>query len=211
MPITEIRELDDQTFMGFWQISETIPELLTQLKMLRPAKNIPTYKSEMRQKEWLASRILAYELLEKFTSEKVLLCSNEHGKPFFPETGFHISISQSAELVGVVISASHEVGIDIEKIKPKALKLAFKFLSEKELTYVKQDETTACLYWSAKETLFKMYSRKQLHFNQNLILGPISGTENGTVAGQVKTANFEKDYTVNYEIMPEFILTYCLA
>src|SRR5688572_21203155 len=113
--------------MGFWQITESVPDLLAQLKNARPEKNIPAYKSEIRQKEWLASRILVYELLAKFTSEKIVLFSNEHGKPFFPETGLHISISQSAEMVVVLLSDTFEVGIDIEKIKPKALKLAFKF------------------------------------------------------------------------------------
>ena len=106
--------------MGFWEITETIPELLALLKNQRPEKSIPAYKSEMRQKEWLASRILAYELLEKFTSEKIVLVSNEHGKPFFPETTLHVSISQSAEQVVVAVSNCYEVGIDIEKIKPKA-------------------------------------------------------------------------------------------
>ncbi len=211
MPITEIRKLNDQTFKGFWLLTENLPELLAQLKTLRPAQEIPVYKSEMRQKEWLASRILAYELLAKFTTEKFVLCSNAHGKPYFPETSFHISISQSAELVGVVLSASHEVGIDIEKVKGKALKLAFKFLNDKELTYVANDETKACLYWSAKETLFKMYSRKQLLFKENLKLGPVTAPEKGSLTGQVITENFDQTYTVHYETLPGFILTYCLA
>ena len=211
MPVTEIRQLNDRTFLGFWLITEDIPELLAQLKKVRPAKDIPAYKSEVRQKEWLASRILAYQLLEKFTAEKFVLVSNEHGKPFFPETKLHVSISQSAELVAVLVSDCYEVGIDIEKLKPKALKLAFKFLSEKELTYIQHDETKACLYWSAKETLFKMYSRKQLHFIENLNLGPVSDVENGEFEGRVITANFDRAYTVHYEKKSGFILTYCLA
>lgn len=211
MPLTEIRKLNNQTFLGFWQISESIPELLAQLKTLRPAKEIPAYKSEVRKQEWLASRILAYQLLEKFTSEKFVLRSNEHGKPYFPETSLHVSISQSAEQVVVAVSACYEVGIDIEKIKPKALKLAFKFLSEKELTYIKNDETKACLYWSAKETLFKMYSRKQLHFIENLMLEPAPEADKGMFTGHVKTLNFDRTYPVHFEITPDFILTYSLA
>ena len=211
MPITEIRKINEQTFMSFWQITESIPELLEQLKNVRPEKNIPAYKSEMRQKEWLASRILAYQMLAKFTPEKFVLISNEHGKPHFPDTNLHVSISQSAELVGVLMSGCYEVGIDIEKIKPKALKLAFKFLSDKELTFIQDDQTKACLYWSAKETLFKMYSRKQLHFIENLNLGPVAETKTGTFTGRVITPNFDRNYTVHYEIGAEFILTYCLA
>lgn len=211
MPVTEIRQLNDRTFLGFWHITESIPELLAQLKTVRPTKDIPAYKSDVRQKEWLASRILAYQLLEKFTPEKFVLISNEHGKPFFPETALHISISQSAELVAVVISDQYEVGIDIEKLKPKALRIAFKFLSAKELAAVENDETKACLYWSAKETLFKMYSRKQLHFIENLVLEPVPEAENHWLKGRVKTANFDRAYTVHYEKTGDFILTYCLA
>lgn len=211
MPQTEIRQINDQTYMGFWKITETIPELMAQLKTLRPTKEIPTYKSEVRQKEWLASRILAYQLLEKFTSEQIVLRSNEDGKPIFPETKLHVSISQSAEQVVVAVSACYEVGIDIEKIKPKALKLAFKFLSANELAFVQQNEIKACLYWSAKETLFKMYSRKQLHFIENLLLEPAPDAEKGTFTGHVTTINFYRSYPVHFEITPDFILTYSLA
>ena len=211
MPVTEIREINKHTFIGFWTISETIPELLAQLKSMRPAKDIPEYKSEMRLKEWLASRILAYQLLQKFTFAPIILLSNEHGKPLFPDYDLHVSISQSAELVGLIVSQGVEVGIDIEKIKGKALKVAYKFLSDKELAQIENNETRACLYWSAKETLYKMYSRKKLLFIENIKVGPIENEEKGVLEGRIITENFSRNYTVHYEKNNNFILTYCLA
>jgi 4'-phosphopantetheinyl transferase len=113
VPQTEIRRLNDHTILGFWTITETIPELEMLLKEIRPSQEIKLFKSEMRQKEWLASRVLAHLLLQEFTPEKPVVVSDEYGKPVFPKTRFHVSISQSAGQVAVILSDRFEVGIYI--------------------------------------------------------------------------------------------------
>jgi phosphopantetheinyl transferase len=211
VPLTDFRELNDHTYLGFWNITETIPELELLFGKLRPEQEICVFKSEIRQKEWLASRILAYLLLQDFTSEKHLLSSNENGKPQFENTNFHVSISQSGGQVAVILSDTFEVGIDIEILRDKILKIAFKFLSEKELAFAENNLEKTCLYWSAKETLYKMYSRKQLLFIENLHVNPIRNIEKGTMKGEVAAEDFSRQYNIHYEKLDNFILTYCLA
>ena len=211
MPITDIREINEDTFLGFWSITETTQELTDLLKKVRPEQEIRTFKNENRQREWLASRILAYLLLQDFTSENFLLQSDENGKPVFPETDFQISISQSGGEVAVIVSSCYEVGIDIEIIREKVMQLATKFLSEKEQAFANADVARTCLYWSAKETLYKLYSRKKLLFKENLGLGPINELESGVLDGSITLQDFNKNYAVHYEKNNNFILTYCLA
>jgi 4'-phosphopantetheinyl transferase EntD len=211
VPLTDLREINDATFLGFWHITETVETLALLFKKLRPEQEIPVFKSELRQKEWLASRILAYLLLQDFTPEPHAISSNENGKPEFCGTPYRVSISQSGGMVAVLLSDCFEVGIDIEIIREKILKLAPKFLSDKDLLQAGQDLKKTCLYWSAKETLYKMYSRKKLLFKENLAVGPVSGAENGALEGAVLVPNFQKNFTVHFQNFDNFMLTYCLA
>jgi 4'-phosphopantetheinyl transferase len=90
------------------------------------------------------------------------------------------------------------------------MKVAFKFLSDKEFEYTCNDPAKTCLYWSAKETLYKMYSRRKLLFKENLPIGPLENPEKGTLRGQVLLDNFNQTYTVHYEKTDAYILTYCI-
>ncbi|MFC5269519.1 4'-phosphopantetheinyl transferase family protein [Adhaeribacter terreus] len=211
MPLTDLREINDATFLGFWQITETTEELTLLFRKLRPQQEIPQFKSQQRQLEWLASRILAYLLLQDFTPEPFEISSNENGKPEFSGTTYEASISQSGGLVAVLLSDTFEVGIDIEIIREKILKIASKFLSDKELQQADQDLKKTCLYWSAKETLYKMYSRKKLLFKENLAVGPVPAVEKGVLQGEVLLHNFQRNFTVHFENFDNFMLTYCLA
>lgn len=213
MPLTDIREINEDTFLGFWSITETTEELTDLLQKIRPQQEIRIFKSETRQREWLASRILAYLLLQDYTDEPYLLSSDENGKPVFTGTEFQVSISQSGGEAAVILSSCYEVGIDIEIIREKITQMAYKFLSDQEQAFADADVVRTCLYWSAKETLYKLYSQKKLLFRENLGLGPVLEMETGKgiLDGKIKVNDFDKNYAVHYEKNDNFILTYCLA
>lgn len=207
MPLIETQKLSENTTLGIWQISEPIEWLLLTLKELNPEQEILIFKHQNRQLEWLASRVLVYLLLAQFTSEKLVVESDENGKPYFDNPGFHVSISQSGNYVAVLLSDALEVGIDIEIYREKVLKLAPKFLNEPEKAFAGNDLLKTCLCWSAKETLYKIYSRKKLLFKENILLEQFN---NNAVNGVVMVNNFRQNYTVHYQKFPDFILTYCL-
>jgi 4'-phosphopantetheinyl transferase len=208
MPLLETRQLNEHTILGIWTLTESIDDL----KQVLPTHVKPDEKLQQshirRQKEWLASRILVYELLKEFTSEPMQLFCNAHGKPVFEEDKYHISITHSPELIAVLLSDKYEVGIDVELISPKALRVAHKFLTDVEFEQTGNQIETTCLYWSAKETLYKLYSYKQLIFKENLLLQP--SDSNNMLVGQVKTENFSKLYQVNFERIHHHILTYSI-
>ncbi|GAB3530324.1 hypothetical protein GCM10027443_10690 [Pontibacter brevis] len=162
----------------------------------------------MRQQEWLASRVLVYELLRHITPEPLVLARDENGKPYFPDQPLHLSLTHSPHLAAVIVSGQHQVGIDIELITPKALRVADKFLTEAEKQYTASDETATCLYWSAKETLYKLYSRKKLVLKENLLVRP--GKEPNVLQGRVQIENFSKLYQIHHATLQEHVLTYCI-
>lgn len=207
MPLLKINPLDPHTVLGIWHTEEPLEELLSLLPPHVDCSQIAQVHDK-RKREWLASRVLVYTLLRQFTSAPAVLRKDENGKPYFEEQDLYISISHSPALAAVIISDKYEVGIDIELLSQKALRVAGKFLSEAEKEHTALDETQTCLYWSAKETLYKLYSRKQLIFKDNLLLKP--GSFQNLLEGQVKTANFSKLYQIQFEFQQNHVLTYCI-
>ncbi len=208
MPLLHTRSLDPHTLLGVWLLDES-PEAL---RPLLPAHMAPLDElaeaHPRRQREWLASRALAYQLLQQFTSVPLHLQRDPTGKPVFAQTGFRLSITHSPRLAAVILSEKYDVGIDIELVSPKALRVADKFLTEREKTFTAEDEQQTCLYWSAKETLYKMYSQRQLIFKENLLLEPAQGFETNVLQGQVITENFSKLYHIHHELLLNHVLTY---
>jgi 4'-phosphopantetheinyl transferase len=209
MPLLQTRHLNKHTLLGIWSLTERTEELLRALPPHLDANQAIGAAHPRRQQEWLASRVLLYELLRHFTQEPLPLHRDVTGKPFFPEAGLHVSITHSPEMAAVILSDKYEVGIDIELISPKALRVAGKFLSEEERLHTAGDEQQTCLYWSAKETLYKLYSKKKLLFKENLRLEPIPDCRN-LLQGSVRTDNFSKLYQVNHETIHNHILTYSI-
>jgi 4'-phosphopantetheinyl transferase len=210
MPLLHTRELDSHTLLGVWSLEERPEELLHTLPAhLSPEESL-AQAHPRRQREWLASRTLAYQLLQRFTDEPLPLLRDATGKPVFEQKGFHLSITHSPRLAAVILSERYDVGIDIELVSAKALRVADKFLTEQEKTFTADDEQQTCLYWSAKETLYKMYSQKQLIFKENLLVEPAQSPENNLLQGRVITDKFSKLYQIHHELLLNHILTYSI-
>ncbi|TPE44670.1 4'-phosphopantetheinyl transferase family protein [Pontibacter mangrovi] len=208
MPLLQITEPDEHTRLGLWQLTEPIEELREELPVHVAVQEGLEKVHPKRQREWLASRVLVYKMLEEFTSLPIQLLRNQLGKPYFPDSRFHVSISHSPQLAAVILSDKYEVGIDIEPISAKALRVQDKFLTDGEKSHTLANEQSTCLYWSAKETLYKLYSRKQLIFKENLEIKPTSSPN--ILQGRVNTENFSKLYRIYFEVLHGHVLTYCI-
>ncbi|MEJ8758155.1 4'-phosphopantetheinyl transferase superfamily protein [Pontibacter sp. H259] len=207
MPLLFSRQLNEHTILGTWSITERTEALLLALPAGISPELMLQQAHPRRQKEWLASRALVYSLLQQFTPDTPVLQRTIHGRPVFEQAPYFVSISHSPGLAAVIVSDKYEVGIDVELLSPKALRVANKFLNEDEKNYTCGEEAKTCLYWSAKETLYKMYSQRKLIFIENLLLQP--ETEN-SLLGRVQTDNFSKLYQVHHELLPQHVLTYCI-
>ncbi|MDB5262531.1 MAG: 4-phosphopantetheinyl transferase [Adhaeribacter sp.] len=212
MALLEIREINPATYLGFWEITE--PQETLQHLLQTAAGNcltVPAFTSATRQRQWLSSRLLAYTLLQKFTDIPVALQSTSNGKPVFANDAYQVSLTHSRELAGAIISKHHKVGIDIEIISPKVLRVADKFMTPTESADAGGEVEKTLIYWSAKETLYKLYSKRQLTFKEHIQIAPFCQAQPGTLNTCIKTPEFTADYQVYYEKMNDYILTYGLA
>lgn len=149
-------------------------------------------------------------LLEKLFNHPVELCYTDEGKPYLNNKSCHISITHSHDKLAIVVNENSEVGVDIELIRDKVLKIKHKFLSETELNNCKDDVQKLITYWACKEAMYKYYSKKEVDFIEHLYVYPIVEKDKGIAIGEIKIGNFNKKLNLHYEKTDEYMLVYTL-
>jgi 4'-phosphopantetheinyl transferase EntD len=159
-------------------------------------------KHPFKRMQWLASRYL----LKKISNENrlLLLYKNENGKPFFENANYHFSITHSHSYVAVIISKEKNVSIDLEKITEKVLKVKHKFLHTLDFEQGENLEKLT-LIWSAKETLYKYFDSKLLHFKEHLI---IKKCEDNAMESEVLIADEKVGQKIGFMRFEDFVMTY---
>lgn len=128
-------------------------------------EQLKTFSHPNRRMEYVATRVLRTMI---FGNEPILY--NEVGAPYIMSEGF-VSISHAQHVVGLAFSGSHPVGLDLEPIREKVLRVSNKFLSEGEK---KANDSSSMevmtKIWSGKEALYKLAGRKKIIFAKELCL-----------------------------------------
>lgn len=86
--------------------------------------------------------------------EKITFGYTEKGKPYAKVLPVHFSISHSGNIAVCAVS-SHEIGIDIEKIRDINPRICEKFATEKEIEYINNSDNGLFKIWTLKEAYFK--------------------------------------------------------
>lgn len=152
--------------LSVWQITESSDELLsffTPEEMNDPGFHKFTY--EKRKVEWLAARAL----LKQMIGSPFHISYTKSGKPLLDHPAYpHISISHSRDFVAVLIHRQLAVGIDIESMNRNYAPIRKRYLSEMELQQVTEDPLLQCLYWCAKEAIFKLVEEEGVDFRKQI-------------------------------------------
>jgi len=190
MPITHKIESKKITIL-VWEITESLEEII----VLGGSINTSNHTSEKRKKEHLVSRLLVNEIYPTKT-----IIYNEFGAPEL-DNGKHISISHSKELVAVILSDKN-TGLDIEQISEKSLRLASKFVSEKNLIKLNKEKST--LIWCIKEAIYKWHQKGGVDFIKDIIITEFIAEEHGKVMAYFR----EKELNLNYIKINNHYLVY---
>ena len=142
--------------IAIWDLNESLTELLK----LGARFDSSNFKTEKRKKDFLVSRLLLNEL-----EPNQQISYNSNGAPEI-SNGKHISISHSKNLVAIIIS-DKKVGLDIEQISEKGLRLAAKFISAKNQSNLTKEKAT--LIWCFKEAIFKWHQTGGVDFIKDII------------------------------------------
>ena len=161
------KELDNEAVIGVWQITETEEEL----KELSSTpsdemEEISFIRSESLRKQRLAVRALLNTLFD----DKVYLSHHDNGKPYLENNPVNISITHTEKYVAVILHEEENVGIDIESLDRDFSAVEKKALSEDEIDDLEDDKRNEqlAIYWCAKEAVFKLLSRYNVDFAEQI-------------------------------------------
>jgi phosphopantetheinyl transferase len=147
-------------------------------------------KSSIRKKEFITTRILLNSYLNNKTS-----LYYQNSKPILNNSK-HISISHKDHELIIGINDMIPIGVDIEKISDKILKIKSKFCNPKELLELKKNESIEILtmLWSAKEATFKC-----LENQENIYLKDISVSivNNEQGFSEIKGERYSLDFKIH--------------
>ncbi len=155
-------------------------------------------KNEKRKKEWLGVRILFDKMVEEYEQIKY----DKYGRPY-PEGKEYISISHSNELIALIVSKKPGPGIDIELVSEKIARVALKFLTEEEIDDCDESNKIKHIYlnWCGKETLYKIHSKGNLNFAENLKIKHSEIKDEGILKSTIMSDNISTEYYLNYKFL----------
>lgn len=150
-------------------------------------------------------------LIDFLLKKTIQIDYDNNGKPFLKGDSRHISISHSFGKLAIIVNEHQTTGIDIEIIRDKVLSVKHKFLSLSELEDAGEDIEKLLIYWSAKETLYKIYGVKQINFIKHLSVKPFTKSLSGNLVGSVQFSNTNIElFELNYHFIQNYVIVYCV-
>ena len=161
--------INDDTKLAIWKIEEQDNFFLSHV----PLKKEVTHPYKRLQH--LAGRYLLPSLFDDFPLKSIQIADTR--KPYLEDEQFHFSISHSGNYAAAVVSKSRRVGIDIELVTSRILRIAPKFLNRHEEEYLEDWQHLSSIYielvtilWSSKEAIYKWYGKGGVDFKNHIHL-----------------------------------------
>jgi len=205
MPLSKIEWTKEQSGWALWHINEPEEVLAMQLG---PEVCPQDIVSKSKRLEWMAGRILIRTLVEYAGLIYEGLYKDEFGKPFLVNHHHSISLSHSYPHVAAQIDSFYQVGIDVEQPKDKLLKIAHRVLSKTEEIDAGNNIQKNCVYWCAKEALYKIYGKRGLSFSEHLSIHSFVLNKGGSLSGKISAPGNDELINLEYSIEDDFVLVY---
>jgi phosphopantetheinyl transferase len=148
----------------------------------------PEINNDKRRIEHLAGRFLLKHLEQDFPLH--LIVRDEHNKPRLDNNSFYFSVSHSWPYIAAIIDTQKDTGIDIQVWNPRITDIQFKFLSDTERAFCKDDYKLFTIAWCAKEAGYKWYGKK----------GVISFKNHLPIDVFQQTADNNYDLNINFQL-----------
>lgn len=210
MALVHFEEINLEASWGIWKIEESEEQLMY---LLNPAKtdlaHFETIQHPRIRLESISSRMIVKELSQRAGYDYLGIFKNKNAKPFLYNSPLHISYSHTEDFAAAIIHTEKPCGIDLEHIQDKMKKVSTRFLSEKELEYAGTDLEKICIYWCAKEAMYKLYNLKDTAFKGNLKVSEFEKDRQGILEGVIHVGSFLSKTEIHYKLFGEVVSAYC--
>ena len=194
MPLIRIDSIGENARLALWKMSERVEEL--------PHPNhidLTAFCSASRLKE----KLTTYALIKELTGlDSLELSYASSGKPLLD--GFEISISHTIGWAVVVLSRNTPVAVDIEYRSDRVTRITDRFIRADE---DKSSVDIQLINWSAKETMYKLFSEEQLQFHE-MRLQQFTSSNAGKI--RVEDLKYPKTIEAEYILNADYVLTWAL-
>ncbi len=180
MPLYKTITVNEATKVLIWKIEESFDELSHGISLTENCRTrVDSMKSDLHRRGFMSIRHLLAE--EGYTDYDLYYDAN--GKPHLRDDK-RISITHSFIFSAIIISTT-EVGIDIEKQRPKIIRIAHKFTPIEEYQNLPSEEIIMrklTMVWGAKESLYKSFAAPGLRFLRHIYVDDFMMEDLRTVA-----------------------------
>ncbi|WP_299579188.1 4'-phosphopantetheinyl transferase family protein [uncultured Sunxiuqinia sp.] len=204
MPL--VKEIDiDQGVLLLWELTEDLEWLKAQFPLLDKDEAFHALKNKKRQQEWLSVKMM----LRYIGCPSTQISYNSKGQPQVNHPSYqYISISHSSQLAGIILHTNKPVGLDIESLSRNFKTIERKYLSPTEIMWAHQDNKRHCLFWSAKEAVYKIAGIPGIHFSDQIVLSP---EKNNRLTAQLVTPERNEHFHLNYFEYNEQLIVFLIA
>lgn len=206
MPIITEKIYNNHSYLAVWQITESHDELQAMLpsEILTDAE-LATIHHPQKQIEFFCSRLTIKFLADKLGIRYLGIKKDQYGKPYLVGSDWQFSLTHTIEYIAVVMHETRALGIDMEQPSEKLLRIAHKYLSETERTDANEDLDKLCIYWSAKEALYKLYGKRKVIFIDNLLVSPFNKHQQ-VIIGRLRINEIDEQYSIIVEKIDKYYL-----
>lgn len=204
------KELENEATIGVWQITETEEELIAlSATPTDEMEEISFIKSESLRKQRLAVRALLNALFE----EKVYLSHHDNGKPYLENNPTNISITHTEKYVAVILHDENDCGIDVESLDRDFSAVEKKALSEDEIEDLEDEKRNEqlAIYWCAKEAIFKLLSRYNVDFAEQIEIERFRPRGEGELEATFTSKDDEEEFDLEYITFDRHVLVWVVG
>ncbi len=81
-------------------------------------------------------------------------------------------------------------------------------LSSQEIKDAGENIVKHCVYWCAKEAMYKIYGKRGLHFESQLNLDPFRLQSFGELRGYINADNLTSEISLGYTVQSDYVMVY---
>lgn len=197
MPLHKVININPTTTIFLWKITESFDDLFDNVQLNENnCIRLNSMKSELHQRAFLSVR----KLLQTNGYTDFDLIYDQSGKPYLKD-GKHISISHSHEFAAIVLS-NENIGIDLEIVKEKALRIASRFMDVSHLENLSESDKMkkATIIWGIKESIFKLKNEPGISFTNHIFEDPFLISDKNCTA-ELNFNGIIQQYKIYFEII----------
>lgn len=206
---TKIEKIDSSSALAI-KIIESQEEDALDFLSFREKLSYANISHPEKRKEWATARMAMRDALQELHVPYPGFFKDEHGKSQVMNGNGFVSLSHTEGLAGAIFHRDTPVGIDMDFIREKILKIGFRFLDQSELDFLEKDPLHYTMAWSAKESIFKCQGTRGVSFRENILLEPFS-SDAIIIRGKVRGTDFaDHHYQVQVRVISNVVLTYTI-